>query len=51
MNAQEFYEKMKDALRFFGLRFGDMNLVSMELEGDYVLFHFAGESCKFKVNE
>lgn len=44
MNADELYEKMKDALRFFGLSFHQKDLVTVKFGNGCVQFVY-GDAC------
>jgi hypothetical protein len=51
MNVDYFYERMKDALNFLGVKWGDKDQVTIKFEGDFVIFSLGDDSVKFKVNE
>lgn len=49
MNAEQLYEKMKDALAFFGLRFHDKHLVEVVFHEGSVVFRYDGATITFEV--
>lgn len=42
MNGELFYEEFKNALKFFGLPWGDMDLVTVYAEGSAIVFEHGG---------
>lgn len=44
MSGDEFYEAFKDALKYVGLRFGEMNNADIELVGNEIRVTFDGRT-------
>lgn len=44
MNLDEFYETMKDALHFFGVKWGHKHLINVEIKEDKVILSYEGKS-------
>ena len=40
MNAQEYYEFMKEALRVFGLRWGEMDKMTLSIDGQRLVLSY-----------
>lgn len=38
MTLEDLYTEMKDALRYFGITFGQKDEVKVRVEGDYIIF-------------
>lgn len=49
MNAEDFYEHLKDALRFLGVSWGDKHLVAVSIVGGSVRLAYEGKECNFEV--
>lgn len=48
MTMLEMYEQMKDALRFFGIQFGQMNEVKVEFNSGSVTFTWYNKTITIK---
>lgn len=44
MQAQEFYDELKEALKFFGLSWGQMNLMQVDSHEGYIIFRYDNRS-------
>lgn len=51
MTGQELYDALKDALRLFGLRFNEMDQVTVTTANDQVTFTFGLRSVTFGVSK
>lgn len=51
MTVQDFYEEMKEALRFFGLSFGDKDKVTIAAEDDVIIFKHENREIRIRVVE
>lgn len=51
MNAQTLYDRIKEALAFFGLRFAEMGQMTVEFEPDRIVFTYGGYMCAFPLDE
>ena len=49
MNVEEFYDKLKNALNFFNLTWGDKELASVYIDGDFFVISYADEEVRFAV--
>lgn len=49
MTMQDLYDRMKDALKFFGLRFSEMHEVRVSVKGDRVCFDHEGQQITFEL--
>ncbi len=49
MNAEDFYQELKDALDYFGLSWRDKNLVALTLVNDGVMLSYLGRSVLVKL--
>lgn len=50
MKMSRVYEEMKTALEIFGLRFHQMDLVDIEIRGDWLYFTYEDNACAVRVN-
>lgn len=44
MNAQELYDEIKDALKYFGLNFYQMDLMAVSIAPDEIRFTYQGRT-------
>lgn len=51
MNLQTFYDHMKDALDFFGLRFADKSQVKVYIVGDVIVFTYDNKQISLRASE
>jgi len=49
MNANEFYEEFKAALKYLGLTWGLMELATIKIDGEYIVMDYADKRVTFKV--
>lgn len=47
MNGQQLYDNLKDALSVFGLRFSEMEQITVEFEDGKIIFSHDGMSVVF----
>lgn len=49
MNASEFYENFKEALKFLGVSWSEMHQATVKIRGDHIEISALGKSCSFSV--
>ena len=50
MNAEEFYDLLKETLKFFNLDWGSKNLMEIRLENEKLVFRYKNMSVGIELN-
>lgn len=51
MTMEDLYLEMKDSLKFFGLRFGDMQSVQVKVKDDSIVFSCGGRTISIDMKD
>ena len=51
MNAENFYEEFKEALKYLGVGWGNKNLIEVKIKKDKLVMKYGGKEVHIKIKE